>query len=399
MSGKPSRPRVLFVLKRYPWPMTDGASLRRLNIIKRLQHRFVFDLYCYADRAEIPPELGDYFHEIISRPAPPGMSVQPSGLRSTELEPDRNFPVGEEAQYDLQGLLGSDDFRLAVSSSGMLSCLPRHAGVPIVGDIIDNDCLAIWTALRYPEGPRDLFRQIKALAIAVAHQRRFFRRVSHVCYVSEVDAAFSRWITRYPEHVVIPNGVDQNFFNLAEERPPMCAIAFEGNMSFPPNVDAVRHFVSDILPGIRAVTPEVHVYLVGKDPHPDILALASDKITVTGFVEDIRPWLSKADLFVSPMRIGSGIKNKILQAWAMGIPVVATTKSTGGLKVENGQNIVVRDRSDDFAEAVISMLGDGSPARSIGLAGRKTIEQYYTWERLAARYGDMLDLAIEAGPG
>ena len=164
-------------------------------------------------------------------------------------------------------------------------------------------------------------------------------------------------------------------------------------MGFAPNVDAVRYLVSNILPRILETVPSVHLYIVGKDPHPDIMAASGERITVTGFVQDIRPWLIKARVFVCPLQKGAGIKNKILQAWAMGIPVVATTKSVGGLRILDGYNILVRDRPDAFAEAVVSLLHHPRLARSIGMAGRYTVEQHYSWTQAAVHFGDILQHA------
>lgn len=389
------RLRVLFILKRYPWPMTHGANLRRLNFIKRLQHRFVFDLYCFADKPELPQELTEFFDKIICRPVPKSDFAWSGESESGESNADRHFMPGEETEQDLRGLLGSEEYQIAIASTGMLGCVLRAERIPVIGDIIDNDCLAIWRSMQYPNGFVHFFRQLRSFVSAAAYQRACFRDLSSVCYVSESDAAFSRWISRFPDHVVIPNGVDHAYFHPTDQSRERYAIVLEGNMGFPPNIDAARYFISQILPKIWRSVPEAHFYLVGQRPHPDVVALAADKVTVTGFVEDIRPWLNRAQVFVCPMRIGSGMKNKILQAWAMEIPIVATSISTSGLIVQADKNVVVRDGIDEFAQAVIELLQNPGQARSIGMAGRRTVEQYYSWDQAARQFGDLLEHTIK----
>src|SRR5262249_39716926 len=105
----------------------------------------------------------------------------------------------------------------------------------------------------------------------------------------------------------------------------------------------------------------------------------SDAIRVTGFVDDVRPYLDRAAVFVCPLRKGAGLKNKILQAWAMAKPVVATTISAGGLECKDGEDIVIRDRPADFAEAVVTLFEGRETAARLGEAGRRNVVGRYTW--------------------
>ena len=384
------RPRILLILRRFPWPMEHGMHLRHLNIIERLQDRFVFDLYCYAEQQEPPTELNAYFRQIIydQRQA----NETGAGVKVRSRNDDRSST--QEIKRELEALLDGGQYDVAVTTIGTLRYLPRHPSIPVIGDMIDNDCLIIWRSLRYARNLFELYRRVRDFLVWAAYQRVFFRRLACVCYVSEVDAAFSKRISRYPNHEVIPNGVNTDFFTPAEQLSEPYSLVFEGNMDFEPNVDAARYLISEILPRIHNAIAGAHLYLVGNNPHPDIVAASSEHVTVTGYVQDIRPWLRRARVFACPMRIGAGIKNKVLQAWAMGIPVVATTKGTGGLRAIDGQNILVRDRPDDFAEAVVEILHDHQLARSIGEAGRRTAMRHYTWIQSANRFGEVLQRAM-----
>ena len=397
MPGKRSRHSVLCVWKRYPWPLQLGDNYRRLNIVKRLQGRFIFDLYCYDERDEVPPQIRSYFDRVIVRPVPtgPGMGkIQTLLAGLTQYEPTSSL---SQAHRELSDLLQDGRYDIAIASLGVLRYLPRGVTAPIFGDIIDNDCFAVWRELRHSTSLTELISHSRGLAAAALYQRAYFRRLSAACYVSELDAAVSKRITPSLTHEVIPSGVDPAIFRRIDGNQEPNSLVFEGNMSFPPNVDAACYFATDIFPLIRNVVSGAKLYIVGKDPAPSVRDLASAQIIVTGYVEDVPHWLSKAQVFVSPLRIGAGIKTKVLQAWAVGVPVVATSESTGGLRSVDGKNIIVRDGPEAFAQAVIELLRDPDKARAIGLEGRKTVECHYTWDHLAGRFGDTLERIITGG--
>jgi glycosyltransferase involved in cell wall biosynthesis len=189
-----------------------------------------------------------------------------------------------------------------------------------------------------------------------------------------------------PVHVT-PNGVDSDYFaplDLAEEPE---TIIFTGAMSFPPNVTAVLHFYQAILPLIRRELPNVRLIIAGRDPSASIAALARDPfVTVTGFVDDMRPWLARANVMVCPMVMGSGIKNKVLEALAMARPVVSTTMGVEALDVTSGQELMIADTPEAFAAATLALLRNPAARQRMGAAGRDLVLRRYTWDACAASY-------------
>jgi glycosyltransferase involved in cell wall biosynthesis len=179
----------------------------------------------------------------------------------------------------------------------------------------------------------------------------------------------------------VQNGVDVDYFKPSATTDRSNTIVFEGNMSFSPNEDAAEHLVRDIFPRVASEFPNSKVVLVGKDPSPRVRALAGPRVEVTGFVRDVRPYLDAAAVFACPMRKGAGIKNKVLQAWAMGKPVVATSKATGGLMAREGENILVRDDPGAFADALIQLIRDPARRAALSAAARDTALSGYTWDR------------------
>ena len=152
-------------------------------------------------------------------------------------------------------------------------------------------------------------------------------------------------------------------------------------MGFPPSVDAAVYFCQTIFPLVQRAVPKTKLYLVGKDPAPVIGALQGPNVVVTGYVDDVRPYLSRASVFVCPMRKGAGIKNKILQAWAMGKPVVATPIALGGLKSEVGESVLVASDPKEFAKLVIMLLSDKQQRQSIGKKALDTVRKYHDWAK------------------
>lgn len=253
---------------------------------------------------------------------------------------------------------------------------------PRLLELIDAETLA--TSRDTAGTPRAAIRGPVARAI----ERRAVRPFPVVTVVADADAAALRRLVPGIRVEVVPNGVDATRFQPRLDEPVTPhSIAFVGAMSFGPNVAAARWFVGDVLPRLRSLRPDVTVTIVGRDPVASVLALADDPaVTVTGGVDDVRPFLARAAVVVAPMVSGSGIKNKILEAMAMQRPVVATGLAADGLAAQPGRDLLVADGADAFAAAVESLLADPRRAAAVAAAGRALVEARYTWEACAAGY-------------
>ncbi len=372
---------ILVTCLNYPFPLENGENLRIFHYVRALRSRHNFDLVCLGDD-EVPSPLRDLFRRIVSGPA----NASPASVLTrltTSFSVDSVQPPIPALSPLIERALEEGPYDLIWTSADIFPSLPARALPPILGDIVDDLVVQYSRLLSTRTLGIRYVRLLKRLWLARAYERKYFSRAQACLYVSEVDARqFSELCPTTPVHV-IPNGVDETFFVPSDAPVEYNTLVFEGSMNFFPNVDAAVYFCEEIFPLIREQRTGVKLYLVGRDPAPRVKALASNDVVVTGRVEDVRPYLTRASVFVSPTRVGGGIKNKILQAWAMGKPVVATPASTGGLRVENDRNIAVRDTPKAFAEAVLQLLkGDELRAR-MGLAGRQTILEHYTWDAKA----------------
>jgi len=185
---------------------------------------------------------------------------------------------------------------------------------------------------------------------------------------------------------VIPNAADVEHLQprASYPAPDGRTVLFFGLLASVPNVDGVSFFLREIWPLIASARPDTRFVVVGANPAAEILAQAGPRVTIVGPVDDLRPHLSAAAVVVVPLRLGSGTRLKILEAWAMARPVVSTTLGAEGLEGVPGQHLLVADDPADFARAVLRVLGEPALANELGRAGRALAAERYSW-RGAAR--------------
>jgi polysaccharide biosynthesis protein PslH len=186
---------------------------------------------------------------------------------------------------------------------------------------------------------------------------------------------------------ILPNGVDLDYFSPTrwEDRDP-ATLVVSGKMSYHANVSMVMNLMENIMPHVWAKRPDVKVQIVGKDPPQSVRKLEDqDKVTVTGYVADLRPYLQKATIALAPLTYGAGIQNKVLEAMACATPVVATHRATAALSVTSGQDLIVEENPVSFANQVLYLLDNPQHARRIGECGRKFVEMNHSWSAITGQ--------------
>lgn len=189
---------------------------------------------------------------------------------------------------------------------------------------------------------------------------------------------------------VIPNGIDPDFFVAQDVSRDPNMLLFVGNYEYPPNLDAALVLAQTIFPQVQAQMPDAHLQLVGNAPPPELQTLASESITVTGRVPDVRPYLAQAGVFVCPLRVGAGIKNKVLEALAMACPTVATPLSVDGIAVEHEASALIAT-IETMPQQVIRLMQNRDLAQHLGQVGQQLIETKYSWSGVADAYIALYD--------
>jgi polysaccharide biosynthesis protein PslH len=184
--------------------------------------------------------------------------------------------------------------------------------------------------------------------------------------------------------VVVPNGVDTDYFRPAGGSDRERLVVFTGKMSYHANAAAAGFLAREVMPRVWTSDPGARLALVGKGPPAELRALAADpRIEVTGFVEDLRPWFARASVAVAPMLYGVGIQNKILEAMASGVPVVTTARTCGSLLAERDHDFLVGETADAIAACVVQVLHDDALRASLARAGRRYVEAHHDWRTVA----------------
>ncbi|MGI6296552.1 MAG: glycosyltransferase family 4 protein [Armatimonadota bacterium] len=219
------------------------------------------------------------------------------------------------------------------------------------------------------------------------------RRSDLVLMVSEQDVRSLKSLDdRLKSVQAVPIGVDVQHFQPIERMQGSQNILSIGTMHWPPNIDSMLYFYREILPLVSQQVPDCSLTIAGQKPVDSILALAEDKrVNIIGYVDDDRQLSRQCGVFIVPLRSGSGVRVKILNALAMGLPVVSTSIGAEGLAVNSGEHLLIADTPDDFANAVTKILTDREMADKLGANGRRLVCEKYSWERVGQRLLSLYD--------
>jgi sugar transferase (PEP-CTERM/EpsH1 system associated) len=261
-------------------------------------------------------------------------------------------------------------------------------GAPVVFDSVDSITLLFEHVRR--AGPTWRSRVMAGLDLGRTrrYEGHLLERYRRVLVTSSCDRDALASISTTPDVdgrlVVLPNGVDLDYFAPRATPPDPATIIFTGKMSYHANTAAALDLTTQVMPHVWRQRPDAKLALVGKDPSARLLALTGDpRIAVTGTVADLRPYLAQATVAVSPIRYGVGIQNKVLEAMAMATPVVGTPQATTALQTQAGRDLLVADTAQGIAESILALLADEDLRRRVGQAGRRYVETCHNWITIA----------------
>lgn len=238
-----------------------------------------------------------------------------------------------------------------------------------------------------------------------AYERRMLQLYDHTFAVSEEDRqALHRLVPRARIHI-IPNGVDTEYFRPLSVAAPQTAespptLVFTGSLDYRPNIDAIHWFVTMVFPLVRRHTPNVRFLIIGRQPVPSLLQLHDGtSIMVVANVPDVRPYLMGARVYVLPMRIGGGVRLKLLESLAMQLPVVCTTMGAEGIpELQHGKHLLLADEPTAFAQAIGQLLDAPQWGRELGEAGRMVVRTHYDWTVIGRKLEHVYACCLEENP-
>lgn len=389
--------KILLMTDSLPFPLDHGLKLRVFNFCRELYKTHDIDLLCY-DTNPLPNELQPLFKRVFQFDKPVTSSDDKTDIVHKVLNPfsyEGLVPYSLDAQLSFPNFINEYEYDLIWVYRGMMTTLPKNLNTPVVADIIDDYMLDYWRRLNAATKMVDKVKYYKWYKTLCSYEREVFTRASSLVFASTPDAeACQRQVKNIDCHVV-SNGVDVDYYkaldNIEKDKD---LIVFEGKMDFAPNEDGMLFFCAEVFPLIQKIRPQTKLRIVGKNPTPSIAALASKNIEVTGFVDDVRTYVQEAAVFVCPLRFGSGVKNKILQAWSLSMPVVGTTKTTGGINANDGKNMLIEDDPAQFAKKVCALLDNPSQQDKLGAQARQDIVDAFSWQKKAQELNALFEEAV-----
>ena len=377
--------RILFITPRLPYPPVKGDRVRPYNFIKELSRKHAIDLctfYEYDKELGAINEMRKYCKKIEAVFLPRWRSYINLLRSAVNLKPFQvNYYYSPDMANKINEMVTDIPYDIIqVVLQRMMEHVRYSYADKIVLDQIDALSLNMQRRARAENNPilKTLFY------LEYANMKRYERapkKYAACVITSEIDKQALGDDSIY----VIPNGVDIDYFSPAQDEKDIDLI-FTGNMGYFPNVDSMLYLCNKILPKILCRCPSIKLYIVGINPTSKVNKLADNKhIFVTGFVDDVRKYLNRAKVFVAPLRSGSGIQNKILEAMACGLPVVTTSYGNAAIKANVDQHLAVADDPSQFAEKVITILNSSPLRRMLGINARAYMEREFTWSRRSQR--------------
>jgi sugar transferase (PEP-CTERM/EpsH1 system associated) len=382
---------ILYLVHRLPYPPNKGDKVRSYNLLKHLARQHRVFLGTFIDDPE------DEAHVATLRDLCAGIHVVRLDPRLAKIRSLGGFFLGEALTLNfyrnsaLRHWVNETCKRrpidaAVVFSSAMAQYVEDLPRMTTIIDFVDVDS-AKWTqyAPRHLWPLSWLYRREGRLLLK--YERHIAAKASRSFFVTENEVAL--FAQKAPECKVrleaMGNGVDSEYFSPEESRQsPYRAdelpIVFTGAMDYLPNIDAVVWFKGEVFSEILERWPNARFYIVGRNPAAEVLALASDHVVVTGTVDDVRPYLQYAATVVAPLRIARGIQNKVLEAMAMGRPVIASAECAAAVDAIVGQEFMTATSPDDYISAITQMLETPEAAANIGKAARQRVIERYSWE-------------------
>jgi polysaccharide biosynthesis protein PslH len=403
MAGVTSRPRLLFLCQTLPYPPDGGVWIRTYHVLRLLAQVCDVTALCFERAGRSSGHTTCDVAESVDalrRLADVEVFPLPQKHSQARFLWDHMRSVGTRRVYTTY-LYESSPFRrrlddvvrrrtfdlVHVDSLDLARYLPacRHLPVVCVHHDIESELLGRRAAVERDPWKRAYFGFQSRLMSDV--ERSWCERVALNVVCSETDGARLKRQAPRARVSVVPNGVDTEAFR--PDCAPESGIAFVGGTSPSPNKDALDYFCEQILPHLRATGAAAPVRWIGRSsPEEQRFYRERYRVELTGYVDDVRPPMQDAACHIVPLRIGGGTRLKILNAWAMGKAVVSTSCGCEGLPASDGRNILIRDDPRLFAAAIADVLQDASLRRSLGEAGRATVERLFSWEAIGARMID-----------
>jgi sugar transferase (PEP-CTERM/EpsH1 system associated) len=393
--------RILYVCHRFPYPPKRGGKIRPFNMIRHLaqSHEVVV---CSLSRSQTETEEAQGIRPFCSEFHIGQVDDRIQTLRMVATLPT---PLTASASYfhstslarTIKRLLRERNYDLIfVHCSSVAHYVAHVRDVPKILDFGDMDSQKWLEYANYKPFPLSVGYWWEGTRL-LAEEKRLARRFDFCTATTRAE-----WQTLKDYGVAtpadwFPNGVDAGFFSPSNEPYDPDSIVFIGRMDYYPNQQCMFEFCADVLPRLQARRPSVRLTIVGAEPSPAVCDLGKlPGVTVTGTVPDVRPYTTRAALTVAPLRIARGTQNKILEAMAMGVPVVCSREAAGGVDAIAGENLLVATTPQEYCDAILRLLDSPIERARFAQSGRARVLSQHAWSSSMKRLDGIIDKCMSS---
>ena len=389
--------KIFVLLPRIPWPLEKGDKLRAFNQIKQLAKNNEVVLCALNDKKANKEEAFK--------------ALQPYCISVTFININKLSILFNIIKAFFKGLpLQCGYFYNAKAHKKIHSIIEKHKP-----DMLFGQLLRVAEYIRYEKTPKTIdYQDVFSIGmkrrckIAPFYMKPFFnmeyRRLKHYEHdifddfnIKTIISEQDRNLIDHPKKndiLIVPNGVDHEFYT-PQECEKKYDIVFTGNMAYAPNINAVEYLANDILPLVWKKLPEAKMYIAGATPDPRVKKVASDRIIISGWLDDMRDAYAQSKIFIAPMRIGTGLQNKLLEAMSMKLPCITTSLANNPLGAEENKEILVGNNEQELAEHIITLLTNKDKADEIAQNGYNFVRRVYDWEMATKIMEDEMKLKTE----
>jgi sugar transferase (PEP-CTERM/EpsH1 system associated) len=394
--------KLLFLAHRIPYPPNKGDKIRSYHELRALAERgHEIHLLAFADDTQ---DLG---YQVDLARICASVQIIPLHRQTATLRALTNLPVrkplslGYFSSHRMQSLIKRSiavhDFdAIFVYSSAMAQYVPGDLASRTVIDLVDADSEKWRDYSKRKKPPQSWAYELEYRRLR-KYEHDIVQRFAYTILTTEREASLLDGLDEFTRHArlrVITNGVDLDHYRPDEGTvlPSSPWLVFVGAMDYYANIDGVKWFAKEILPLIHEREPRAEFFIVGSHPTREVKGLAgSHGVSVTGFVDDIRPYLQSATVCVVPLRVARGVQNKVLEAMGAGKAIVATPESVAGLQVEDGEQLLLAQIPEDFAEATIKLIRDAPLREYLAERSRRYVEARHDWEPLLRKLVELVE--------
>ena len=391
--------RVLILSTWFPYPLSQGSKIRAYYLIKSLAERHDVALVSFED---MPLEPGSIKHmeqicrkvEVV-RQNPFARSRKKAMLGWLSPKPSvvvtSHYP---EMAARVQQLASDWEPECVIAFTFIAA--PYALAVRSAQRIVDIDYL-MWPVLKLAHqqarGPFGRLRSWLAYRKFQRYERWLYGQFDLGLVVSDGDRRAAVDLIGLPMSRVgvVPNGVDTSFHRPLSVEPKPNTLVYNGALTYTANYDAMDYFLREIFPIIRVQVPEAHLTITGATTNVPIAALpVNGHVTFSGYLKDIRPEVAGSWVCVVPLRLGGGTRLKILEAMALGIPVVSTSKGAEGLDIETGKHLLIGDTPSEFAAQTVRVLREPGLRKSLGAQAIQLVKDRYDWASIGRHFCELV---------